>query len=89
MLGHTEIQLDFILEMYANDNPKEFSFRRPGQNPPRPEHELLAEWDRVLIGKAKETLFARMMPSKAVLQRAMGIMDAAQTLKKAASEGEK
>lgn len=80
MLCHTEMQLDFILEMHALDNPKEFIFERSGNIKPLSEQETLAQWDKVLIGKSWKGFFAGMLPPKAVIDRAMGIRDAGITL---------
>lgn len=53
-------QLDFILEMYALDNPDSATFVRAGQPSKKPQSEILAAWDKVLLGRAKqEFLFKR------------------------------
>lgn len=62
--------MDFILENYALDHPDEFEFVRAGQVKPLPTPETQAQWERVMIGKAKTELLAGMMPSEAVLKKA-------------------
>lgn len=86
LLHHSEVQLDFILEMHALDNPKELVFERTSSEKILSETETLAQWDQVLIGKSKQEFFAGMLPSKAVLERAMGIQKTSAELVKAAKE---
>lgn len=61
-----EAQLDFCLEMYALDHPKEFRFQRPGKHV-TPTSEVRAAWDRVLEGAAREAREPKM--PRAILRR--------------------
>ena len=42
--------MDFILEMYAKDNPDEWSFSRSASEIPF--HEKMAAWEKVLTSEA-------------------------------------
>ena len=67
LLSHTEAQLDFILEMYALDNPERGTFVRAGvEKSMTPVQEAVA-WEAVLVGKAHDAMMAPMMPSEATL----------------------
>ena len=67
LLAHTEAQLDFILEMYAGDNPEAAKFTRPGQSSTDiSQAKLDAAWERVLVGSAKAAMMKGRMPSAAV-----------------------
>ena len=85
----SEPQIDFILEMYARDHPKEFEFHRLGNEPKPPESETLAAWERVLIGQTRHGMFSRMLPSLAVLKRAGAVRDTAADLAKLAGKASK
>lgn len=71
MLAMNEAELDFCLEMYALDHPKEFKFERPGQVTAT-DSEIRAAWDQVLDGAAREARQPK-MPS-AVLKRLSEMM---------------
>lgn len=53
MLACTIPQLDFILECYAKDHPKEYTFTRIGLEAPA-EPQAAANWFDVLRGKARD-----------------------------------
>jgi hypothetical protein len=84
-MKHTEAQLDFILEMYAQENPDEYEFVRPGKPKPLSDPEMKQRMESVLLGKARDKFFANMMPSAAVLKRAAEISGSHDILKKAAA----
>jgi hypothetical protein len=55
MLEHNETQLDFIIEMYAIDNPKELAVTRHGQaRGVQAELNADAAWSDALIGDARQ-----------------------------------
>lgn len=68
LLKHNEAQLDFILEMYATDHPKEMTFVRPGKVGPAEMPRVAKRWADVLRGKALAEFMAKRMPSEAVLK---------------------
>lgn len=74
--------MDFILEMYADDNPDDMKFVRPGQ--PLPEHELQAEFERRLLGNARADFLKNFMPSAAVLKKSQEIQQGYGSLLRAA-----
>lgn len=78
-------QIDFILEMYAKDNPKDYRFIRGDQLDEADQTQVLARWEAVLIDKAKSEFWKRFMPSEAVLKRAAEITNANFALTKAAA----
>jgi hypothetical protein len=69
LLALNEAQLDFILEMWAVDNPKRGRFVREGKSPGMTEAKARARWADVLRGPALAAYLAQHMPSQAVLQR--------------------
>ena len=85
LLDHTSIQIDFILEMFARDNPEDYEFVRPGKPKPLPDAEVLASWERRLLAKAHSDFLTSMLPSAAVLKRAAEIAGATAFLRQAAS----
>ena len=70
MLEHNEAQLDFILEMYSKDNPKEMKFYRPGFEEEGMQ-EVMANksWTDVLMGPALARFMKGKLPSENVLAR--------------------
>jgi hypothetical protein len=64
LLALNEAQLDFILEMYAQDHPKEFSFTRKDSK--SPQSEISAAWTRVLRGNALTEYIMPMLNTKAI-----------------------
>lgn len=70
LLAHTEPQIDFILEMYAIEHPKEFRFRRAGKLDEGIAVSIAQrDWANVLIGDALRKYLGERMPSAAVLSR--------------------
>lgn len=69
-LDHTRAELDFILEKFAEENPKNGTFIRPGKVAPKSGASVLAEWSQVLVGRAKDAMMSAFTPSKAVLEAA-------------------
>lgn len=84
MLRLTASQLDFILEMYASDNPKEYQFVRAGKGSTLTDSERQAAWEAVLLGNEHEAFMSRRMPSPAVLARIRAMQNAALDLVKSA-----
>lgn len=73
LLAHNEAQLDFILEMWAKDNPKRGRFVRGGKIDDGMAETLARKgWTDVLRGAALDRYLARQMPSEAVLKRLRG-----------------
>lgn len=68
-MAHTEVQLDFILEMYALDHPKEARFLRPGKAEPLPSSAIAAAWTRVLDGSALHEMMGKYLPPQALLDK--------------------
>ncbi len=62
LLDHNEAQLDFILEMYAEDNPDRGTFIRANNQPPLSAAKLAAAWERVLVGDAHRARMERYTP---------------------------
>jgi hypothetical protein len=58
LLNHNEAQLDFILEMYSLDHPKEFRFTRGGLTSAERGNTSKAAWVNVLTGSALEEYLA-------------------------------
>lgn len=69
-MQHTEAQLDFVLEMYSADHPDEFKFMRGSEKEPLTRAEILAEWEKKLIGKERDAFLMPKLPSDAVLKKA-------------------
>lgn len=67
LLDHTQAELDFILEKYADENPKAARFTRLGKTQPLSRAELDAAWDKVLVGRAHREMMGARMPSEAVM----------------------
>lgn len=86
LLQHSEAQLDFILEMYAKDNPEEVTFVRADKPTPLTATESMAEWECRLLGKAKQDFWGMFMPSAAVLQKAAQMTQAGAKLAAAAKQ---
>lgn len=60
LLNKTEAQLDFILEQYAKDHPKELKFERPEDQVARDMPQAArVGWTNVLLGKAKEAFVGK------------------------------
>ena len=62
LLDHTEAELDFILEMFAQDNPDRGKFFRTGQEDPPSRAEVEAAWERVLVGRAHHEMMSKFLP---------------------------
>ena len=75
-------QLDFILECHIQDNPEAGKFIR-GESP-LSEPEILASWERVLVGKAKAERIP--MPSFAALKVAANVGQAANMMRNIAEK---
>lgn len=52
LLTHSAQQLDFILEMHAEDHPKQYRFNRDGAPLDGPARDQA--WERVLLGAAND-----------------------------------
>lgn len=76
LLRHNEAQLDFIMEMYAEDHEEEYEFVRPSKPKPLAMHERLAAMENVLLGPSRDDLLKAVMPSQAVLERARKLHEA-------------
>lgn len=61
-------QLDFVLECYAADHPKEFTFVRPGAEKPV-ETQLMATWFNVLRGAALDQFMGGRINHAAIAAR--------------------
>lgn len=57
--------MDFVLEMYAKDNPETFRFSRGGEEAPT-KAAINASWERVLIGKAHDSFIGRFIDPRAM-----------------------
>lgn len=68
LLNHNEAQLDFILEMYASDHPKEMTFVRPGKPNPAQGPQIAKQWADVLRGEALAQFMGARMPSAEVMK---------------------
>ncbi len=69
LLELNHIQVDFILEKYVEENPTIGTFYRIGSSEPiKPVAEAIS-WERVLIGRDRERMFASRMPSQAVMEK--------------------
>lgn len=66
-----EIQLDFILEMYAEDHPDEFKFTKPGQLENVAESDMKASWSHVLKGKALMQYNTKLVPLNDALRETL------------------
>lgn len=79
LLAHNEAQLDFIIEMYAKDNPRELKFMRVGEvDDSIARTTALRDWANVLIGPALTNYLASKLPSANVLnvlRRGAGIIE--------------
>lgn len=70
LLAHTEPQIDFIIEMYAIEHPRELKFTRPGNVDDGLAVSIAQrDWANVLTGEALRDFLANRMPSAAVLSR--------------------
>lgn len=67
--------------MFILDDPKRGKFERPGRSTAT-EPQKQAAWEHVLIGKARDQMMGRYVPSAAVLARAASLNAAAAQLKK-------
>lgn len=68
ILEHTEAQLDFILEMYAKDNPRTRRFVRPGRIEDGTREVMVTKgWADVLTGAALARFMRKRLPSEAVM----------------------
>ena len=75
------------MEMYAEDHPDEFKFVRAGEQQPLTQVEMLAKMESKLIGKAHDSFWSRLKPSKAVLEKAALLSKAGEFLKGVARKG--
>ena len=74
LLALNTAQLDFILEMWAADNPKRGRFVRPGKTISGMSDTLSRKaWADRLRGPALKEYLATQMPSEAVLARLRGV----------------
>jgi hypothetical protein len=70
MLDHNEAQLDFILEMYARDHPRELRLVRPDRLDAKAASSVnAAAWANVLSGSSYDNYMKDFLPSEAVLSR--------------------
>lgn len=70
LLSHNEAQLDFILEMWAKDNPKRGRFVREGKASDGMADTMARKgWADVLRGAALNDYLATQMPPPAVMRR--------------------
>lgn len=88
LLNLTIPQIDFIIEMGAQDDPSLGTFQRMGEIKTVSEPERLAAWHKVLRGKGAKAIMGKMMPSAAVLKRAAELADAVHTLGRASRKKE-
>ena len=76
---YTEAELDFVLEMYAQDNPDQYSFMR-GQDKQLSAPEQKAAWERAFSGKAKVDFMPK-IPLAAIMKRAHDLREAVSRLR--------
>jgi hypothetical protein len=65
MLSMSLAQLDFVLECYARDHPREYTFSRTGTGDPTPAT-LTASWFNILRGNALERFLGPRLNTAAV-----------------------
>ena len=56
------------MEMYVEENPESATFQRPGKSIALPRSRVEAEWERVLLGSAKDDMMKSRLPGEAVLR---------------------
>lgn len=76
----SEVQLDFILEMYVKDDPKRGKFYRGNIGEAAPAAKK-ATWEKFLIGPANVKYMARYTMSPKARERAKMINQAARVLR--------
>jgi hypothetical protein len=62
-------QIDFILEMYQAEHPKDYTFTRGGQPTPQKIVSTQAQWADVLTGDSLREYMGARMPNAAVLEK--------------------
>lgn len=89
MLDHNEAQLDFILEMYATEHPKELKITRPDTEGAVVQSEVDAKWANVLTGRAHQKFMAEHLPPEAILLKLRARVAPAPVVRVHPSVGEK
>lgn len=69
LLDHNQAQIDFILEMYQREHPKEFTFTRAGAETPKTAVVAQTRWADVLTGDSLRDYMRERMPNARVLER--------------------